>query len=95
MTEIIHHLYHMVDEWTDEQSVHDPRLKELSDRQSALQAEIVQRLGEGGRDMMETLSSLNLELEDIHDEALFRAAMELGVQIARPRRRAWTAKLPQ
>ena len=40
---------------------------------------------------MEALSNLNLELETIHDEALFRAAMELGVQIARPRRGVWTA----
>lgn len=95
MTEIIRTLFHVVDEWTDEQSVHDPRRKELSDRQNALQEEIIQRLGEGGRDMMETLSSLNLELEDIHDEALFRAAMELGVQIARPRRGVWTAERSQ
>lgn len=91
MTEIIQNIFHMVDEWTDEQSIHDPKLKELSDLQDALQEEIIQRLGEGGRDMMEALSNLNLELETIHDEALFRAAMELGVQIARPRRRAWTA----
>ena len=60
--------------------------------QEALQEEIISRLGEDGRDMMETLSGLNLELEDIHDEALFRAAMELGAQIAQPRRGGWTAE---
>lgn len=91
MTEIIHRLYHIVDEWTDRQSVHDPKLKELSDRQDALQEEIIQRLGEGGRDMMEALSNLNLELETIHDEALFRAAMQLGTEVAQPRRSMWTA----
>lgn len=91
MTEIIHGLYHMIDEWADRQSVHDPKLKELSDRQDALQEEIIQRLGEGGRDMMEALSGLNLELETIHDEALFRAAMQLGAQIAQPRRGTWAA----
>lgn len=95
MTEILRRLYHMVDEWADRQPVNDPKLTELLNRQDALQEEIIQRLGEGGRDMMETLSNLNLELEDIHDEALFQAAMQLGVQIAQPRRGRWTAGLPQ
>lgn len=95
MTEIIHGLYHMVEEWADQQPINDPKLKELSDRQDALQEEIIQRLGEGGRDMMETLSGLNLELETIHDEALFRAAVQLGAELAQPRRGRWTAGLPQ
>lgn len=84
MKEIIHSLYHMVDEWADRQSLNDPKLKELSDRQSALQDEIILRLGEDGQEMMENLANLNLELENLHDEALFRAAMQLGTQIAQP-----------
>lgn len=95
MTEIIHTLFHTVDEWADRQPVNDPKLTELLNRQDALQEEIIQRLGEGGRDMMETLSGLNLELETIHDEALFRAAVQLGTELAQPRRGRWTAGLPQ
>lgn len=95
MTEIIHSLFHIVDEWTDRQSINDPKLKELSDRQDALQEEIIRRLGEDGRDTMEALSNLNLELETIHDQALFRAAMQLGTELAQPRRGPWTAERPQ
>ena len=91
MTEMIHNLFHMVDEWVDRQSINDPKLKELSDRQDALQEEIIRRLGEGGREMIENLADLNLKLETVHDEALFRAAMQLGTEIAQPRRRPWTA----
>lgn len=95
MTEMIHNLFHMVDEWVDRQSINDPKLKELSDRQDALQEEIIRRLGEGGREMIENLADLNLKLETVHDEALFRAAMQLGTEIAQPRRRPWTAERPQ
>ena len=85
MTEIIHNLFYMVDEWTDRQSIHDPEMRELLDRQEALQEKIILRLGEDGQELMEALSALNLELETIHDQALFRAAMQLGTQIAQPR----------
>ncbi len=91
MTELITSLYYMVEDWIGQHDLRGEKINELETRQAILQDEIIQRLGEDGQEMMETLSSLNLELEDIHDEALFRAAMELGVQIARPRRRAWTA----
>lgn len=84
MTNLIHNLYCMVDEWVDRQSINDPKLKELSDCQDALQEEIIRRLGEDGREMMETLADLSLKLEDIHDEALFHAAMGLGTRIAQP-----------
>lgn len=95
MTKILNELYYMVENWIGQHDLRDEKTQELEARQEALQEEIIQRLGEGGRDMMEALSNLNLELEDIHDEALFRAAMELGVQIARPRRGVRTAELPQ
>ena len=84
MTEIIHSLFHLVDEWTDQQYINDPEFKKLSDQQGALRDEIIRRLGEGGQEMMETLVDLNLKLENLHEEALFRAAMQLGAQIAQP-----------
>lgn len=84
MEEIIHNLFHMVDEWTDQQYINDPEFKKLSDQQDALQDEIIRRLGEDGQEMMESLADLNLKLENLHEEALFRAAMQLGVQIAQP-----------
>ena len=91
MEDIIRSLYYMVEDWMGQHEASDEEAKKLIARQDALQEEIIQRLGEGGRDMMEALSDLNLELETIHDEALFRAAMGLGAQIAQPRRKSWTA----
>lgn len=91
MEDIIRSLYYMVEDWMGQHESSDEETKKLTARQDALQEEIIRRLGEDGRDTMEALSNLNLELETIHDEALFRAAMQLGTEIAQPRRRPWTA----
>lgn len=95
MTELITSLYYMVDDWASQQYESSEEAKTLLARQANIKNEIERRLGENGRDLLDELSNLTLNLEDIHDEALFRAAMELGVQIARPRRGVWTAELPQ
>lgn len=91
MTEIIDKLYYMVEDWVGQHDLQGEKINELETRQAILQDEIAQRLGERGQEMMEALSNLNLELETIHDEALFRAAMQLGAQIAQPRRGTWAA----
>lgn len=95
MTELITSLYYMVDDWASQQYESSEEAKTLRARQANIKNEIERRLGENGRDLLDELSNLTLNLEDIHDEALFRAAMELGVQIAQPRRGVWTAELPQ
>ena len=84
MTELISKLYYMVEDWVGQHNLQDEEIKNLEAQQEALQEKIIFRLGDDGRDMMETLSGLNLELETIHDQALFRAAMQLGTQIAQP-----------
>lgn len=84
MTELLHKLYYMVEDWVGQHDLRDEKTQKREIRQEALQEEIILRLGKDGQDMMEALSNLNLELETIHDEALFRAAMQLGTQIARP-----------
>ena len=84
MTELINELYYMVDDWASQQDKDSGRAKDLQARLSDIEDEIELRLGEGGRELLEVLSNLRLELETIHDQALFRAAMELGTQIARP-----------
>lgn len=84
MTELINKLYYMVEDWVGQSDLQDEEIKNLEARQEALQEKIILRLGDDGRDMMEALSNLNLELETFHDQALFRAAMQLGTQIAQP-----------
>lgn len=84
MEELIRSLYYMVEDWVGQHDLMDKEIKALETRQDDLQNEIILRLGEDGQDMMEALSDLTLRLETIHDQALFRAAMGLGTQIAQP-----------
>lgn len=94
MTEIIHNLYYMVDDWAGQQYENSEEAKALLARQSKLKEEIARRLGADGQELMDTLTNLNVSLEDIHDEALFRAAMRLGAQIAGPGSEAFHVKRP-
>lgn len=78
MTELISKLYYMTEDWVGQHDLADEETKKLEARQEALQTEIILRLGEDGQDMMEALADVNLKLETIHDEALFRAACGWG-----------------
>lgn len=95
MENIIRSLYYMVEDWMGQHESSDEETKKLMARQDALQEEIIRRLGADGQDTMEVLADLNLKLETVHDEALFRAAMQLGTEIAQPRRGPWGAGRPQ
>lgn len=89
MTELIHELYYQVDDWASQQCESSGEGKDLLARKSELEREIALRLGGGGEHLLDTLSDLNLSLEDLRSEALFRAAMQLGAEIACPG--AWRA----
>lgn len=84
MTEIMHELYYMIDNWAGQQYENDEKAKNLRNQKSALEQEIARRIGEGGQEMLEALSGLNLKLSDIHDEALFRAALRLAAEMREP-----------
>lgn len=84
MNEVIRSVYYIVEDWIDQQNLMDEETRKLEALQDELQNEIIHRLGEDGQELMEALANLNLKLETIHDQALFRAAMGLGAQIARP-----------
>ena len=87
MTELINKLYYIVEDWVGQHDLGDEDVRGLEARQEALREKIILRLGEDGQDMMEALADLNLKLETIHDQALFRAAMRLGAKITHSRRR--------
>lgn len=95
MMDIMHKLYYLMEDWVGNRDLQDEKTHELEIQVEALQDKIILRLGEDGQDMMEALADLNLKLETIHDEALFRAAVQLGTELAQPRRGRWTAGLPQ
>lgn len=94
MTELINELYYMVDEWVSQQDKDSGEARDLQARLSGIKDEIELRLGEGGRELLEILTNLSLELETIHAQALFRAAMGLGAQIAQPAARRADAVRP-
>ena len=82
MSEIMNELYYMIDEWAGQQYEMDEETKSLEERKLALQDEIARRIGENGRELVEALANLSLALDDIHDRALFRAAVSLGTELA-------------
>ncbi len=82
MTEVLEKLYFMVEDRVGQYELADEETRSLEVRLDALQNEIILRLGEDGQELMEALADLNLKLEIIHDQALFRASMRLGTQIA-------------
>ncbi len=81
MNKIMNKLYYMIDEWAGQQYEMDEGTKSLEERKLALQDEIAHRIGDDGQDMVEALANLSLELETIHDKALFRAAVRLGAEL--------------
>lgn len=84
MDEIMRKLYYMIDDWAGQQYKEDEEAKSLIDRKYALEDEIMDRIGEGGQEMLEYLADLNLKIENIHDRALFRAALRFGTEIREP-----------
>lgn len=81
MSEIMNKLYYMVDEWAGQQYEMDEETRGVEEKKYALQEEIARRVGKNGQEMVEELSNLNLKLEDLHDQALFRAAMRLAIEM--------------
>lgn len=81
MEEIMRKLYYMIDEWAGQQHINDETEKALLERKYALEDEIMNRIGDGGQEMLEDLAELNLKIEDIHDKALFQAALRFGTEI--------------
>ncbi len=85
MTEIINELYYMVEDRTGQELLGDEEVKSLEEQRCALWDEVIHRLGEDGEGIREVIRNLDLELETIHDKALFRAAVRLGAELVRPK----------
>lgn len=81
MSEIMNELYYMVDEWAGQQYEDNEETRGLEEQKAALEEEMIRRIGPEGRGMLEELSGLRLKLEDIHDQALFRASLRLAAEI--------------
>lgn len=84
-------IYDMITEEVDEQCAQNKEVKTLLRRKCALIDEIIVRLGRDGDELMDGLTDLSTELETIHDKALFRAGVQLGVELTRLEAGAVTA----
>lgn len=84
MTKIMNEIYYMLEDQAGQELIKDEEAKSLEDQRGALWDEVIHRLGEDGEEIHEVIRNLDLELEDIHDKALFRAAVQLGMELARP-----------
>ena len=82
MDKIMNEIYYMLEDQAGQELMRDEEAKSLVDQRGAVWDEVIRRLGEDGQEMQEIIRRLDLELEDIHDKALFRAALSLGAQIA-------------
>jgi len=86
MTKIMNELYYMIEEQAGQELMGDKEVTSLERRKFALQDEVIRRLGGDGEELLEGIADLDLKLETIHDKALFRAAVQLGAELARPGR---------
>lgn len=84
MNKIMNELYYMIDEWAGQQYEMDEETKRLEERKQAVQEEMASRLGENGQEIVEALADLSLKLDEIHDRALFGAAVKLGTELGAP-----------
>ena len=81
---LINDLYYMVETQFGHLDMQTQAEKELTAQRYALEDEMRLRLGEGGEELMEAYADVGLKLETIHDQTLFRAAVRLGTELARP-----------
>ena len=81
MRKIMNEIYYMVEDQAGQELFRDEEAKSLEDQREALWDEVIRRLGEDGEEIREVIQNLDMELETIHDKALFRVALSLGAQI--------------
>lgn len=86
MSELMNEIYYMLTERIGQETAQDKEVKILSLRKCVITDEIIIRLGDKGNDLIDELTNVNAELENIHGMALFRAALHLGTEAAASRR---------
>lgn len=84
MSEMMNEIYYMVDDQVGQELIRDEEVKSLEEQRGALWEKVIHRFGAGGEEIREVIRNLDLELETIHDKALFRAAVRLGAELSRP-----------
>ena len=84
MDKIINEIYYMLLERISQECARNDEVKVLRAQRCKLIEEITLRLGEDGIRLIDSLSDLNADLESIEDKVMFRVAVQLGTELARP-----------
>lgn len=84
MSELMNELYYMMEDQVGQELIRDEAVKSLEDQRRAWWDKLIHRFGEDGEEIREVIRDLDLELETIHDQALFRAAVRFGAELRGP-----------
>ena len=82
MSEIMNNIYYMMVEQVGQRCARETEMKILIRRKCALMDEIALRIGDGGEELLEAMTNLDADLENIQGKAMFRAAVRLGAELA-------------
>ena len=82
MSEIMNNIYYMMVEQVGQRCARETEMKILMRRKCALMDEIALRIGDGGEELLEAMTNLDADLENIQGKAMFRAAVRLGAELA-------------
>ena len=82
MSEMMNEIYYMVEDQVGQELMRDEEIKCLEAQRSALWDQVIHRFGEDGKKIQEVIRNLDLDLETIHDKALFRASLRLAMEMA-------------
>lgn len=82
MNDIMNEIYYMLTERIGQQCMKDESVKVLLIRKCALINEIILRLGKDGEKLMDDLTGLSAEIDELQSKALFQTSLCLGTKIA-------------
>lgn len=94
MSELMDKIYYMMVEQVGQQCARESEIKILMRQKCALMDEIVLRIGDGGEDLLDAVTNIDADLDNIQGKAMFRAAVRLGAELAGPEAGAVTAAGP-
>lgn len=84
MSEMMNEIHYMMAEQVGQQCASETEMKILMRRKCALIEEIALRIGDGGEDLLDAMTNINVEMDNIQGKAMFRAAVRLGAELVRP-----------
>lgn len=83
MTTIMEDLYLILSEQVDNDPAYRKKWRATKDASLAVLDELERRCGESCRDLLDVKLSLDAQKHELHEQALFRVAIRLGMELGR------------